>query len=71
MLAFFLRFVPKKGPFRALAFKMPSQHAEDMYLKSVNETVERYRKVLQEAGHPSDCQSDRGDGIPKVEGEIR
>lgn len=50
VLAFFLRFVPKRGLFRALAFKMPPQHAEDMYVKSVNDTVEQYRKLLQQTG---------------------
>jgi Zinc dependent phospholipase C len=46
ILAFFLEFVPKVGPFRALAFKTPSQHGEDMYIKSVDETVEHYKHVL-------------------------
>ena len=30
VLAFFLRLVPKKGPFSALAFKIPSTRSEDM-----------------------------------------
>lgn len=49
VLAFFLKFVPKIGPFKALAFKIPSAKAEDLYIKSVNETVEEYRKTLREA----------------------
>jgi hypothetical protein len=48
VLAFFLRMVPKVGPFSALAFKIPTQQAEDMYIKSVDLTVEDYSKLLQE-----------------------
>jgi len=46
ILAFFLRFLPKIGPFRALAFRIPSQKGEDMYIKSVGETIDHYRHVL-------------------------
>lgn len=49
ILAFFLRFVPKIGPFRALSFKTPTKPAEDLYVKSVDRTVEDYRAVLREA----------------------
>jgi hypothetical protein len=49
VLAFFLRFVPKVGPFKALAFKIPPSNAEDLYIKSVNQTVEEYRRTLWEA----------------------
>jgi hypothetical protein len=49
VLAFFLKFVPKIGPFKALAFKMPPPKAEDLYIKSVNETVEEYRRTLRQA----------------------
>ena len=49
VLAFFLKLVPKIGPFKALAFKIPSAQAEDLYIKSVNETVEEYRKTLRES----------------------
>ena len=48
ILAFFLRLVPKVGPFSALAFKIPTQQAEDMYIKSVDLTVEDYNKLLHE-----------------------
>ena len=49
VLAFFLKFVPKVGPFKALAFKIPPANAEDLYIKSVNETVDEYRRTLREA----------------------
>jgi len=48
ILAFFLRVVPKVGPFSALAFKIPTQKTEDMYIKSVNATVEDYGKRLHD-----------------------
>ena len=48
ILAFFLRLIPKKGPFSALAFKIPTQHTEDMYIKSVDTTVEDYASLLHE-----------------------
>jgi len=49
VLAFFLRMVPKVGPFSALAFKIPSTRSEDLYIKSVDLTVQDYSKLLQEA----------------------
>jgi len=48
ILAFFLRIVPKKGPFSALAFKIPTQPTEDMYIKSVDSTVEDYTALLHD-----------------------
>jgi Zinc dependent phospholipase C len=49
ILAFFLRLVPKVGPFRALSFKIPTTRTEDMYIKSVDLTVENYRTLLRES----------------------
>jgi hypothetical protein len=48
VLAFFLRAVPKVGWASALAFKIPSTQTEDMYIKSVNRTVDNYQELLQE-----------------------
>ena len=48
MLAFFLRFVPKVGPFKALDFKIPTRKTEDLYIASVNRTVDNYRGLLAE-----------------------
>ena len=48
VLAFFLRFVPKRGPFSALAFQAPTPKTETMYFASVNKTVDRYRAMLKE-----------------------
>ena len=49
LLAFFLKFVPKVGPFKALDFKIPSRKTEDLYIASVVLTVEDYKKLLHES----------------------
>ncbi len=48
VLAFFLKLVPKVGPFKALDFKIPSQTTEDLYIASVNHTLDDYRGLLKE-----------------------
>ena len=44
--AFFLRIVPKVGPFSALAFHPPTPAVEQMYMHSFNETLKHYRVML-------------------------
>ncbi len=44
--AVLLRYMPKIGPFKALAFNNPTPHTEDMYFKSINTTVDQYRLLL-------------------------
>ena len=48
ILATILRLMPKIGPFKALAFKVPTPQTEDMYIKSINVTVDRYRAFLEQ-----------------------
>lgn len=48
ILAFFLKIVPKVGPFSALAFKIPTTQTEDMYIKSVNTTATNYGALLHD-----------------------
>jgi hypothetical protein len=50
LLAFLFRIVPKIGPFRALAFKVPTPEAEKLFFTSFSGTMERYRGLLAEAG---------------------
>jgi len=50
LLAWFLRIVPKVGPFRALAFKSPTPQTMDLYFKSINNTINRYRYELKQVG---------------------
>jgi len=47
ILAFFLKIIPKVGPFKALAFKIPTTQTEDMYIKSINATVDDYEALLR------------------------
>jgi hypothetical protein len=47
ILAFFLRIIPKVGPFNALAFKIPTTQTEDMYIKSINATADDYSSLLR------------------------
>jgi hypothetical protein len=49
ILAGILRFMPKIGPFKAMAFNNPTPHTEDLYFKSINTTVDQYRLYLREA----------------------
>jgi hypothetical protein len=51
ILAFLLRLIPKVGPATALDFKVPSQRTEDMYIKSVDNTIDNYNGLLREVGH--------------------
>jgi len=50
VLAFFLKFVPKVGPFKALDFKIPTRKTEDLYIASVNHTLDNYKNLLADAG---------------------
>src|ERR1700675_2594934 len=48
LLAFFLKFMPKIGPFKAVAFKIPTRKTEDLYIASVNHTLDNYKGLLAE-----------------------
>jgi hypothetical protein len=48
MWSMVLRYMPKIGPFKALAFNSPTPQTEDLYFKSINITVDRYRNYLQQ-----------------------
>jgi Zinc dependent phospholipase C len=43
-----LHYMPKIGPFKALAFNNPTAQTEEMYFKSINTTVDQYRIYLQQ-----------------------
>lgn len=59
-----LRFMPKIGPFKALAFKSPTAQTEEMYFKSINTTVDQYRIFLKQVRIDSlelaNCDFDTG-----------
>ena len=50
ILAFFLTLVPKVGPFKGLGFNNPTPQTEDLYIKSINATVDDYRALLKKEG---------------------
>jgi len=65
ILAWILKIMPKIGPFRALQFKIPTTQTEDMYIKSVNQTVEDFQTTLRQADQEAlhlenrDCDTGR------------
>jgi hypothetical protein len=46
LLAALFKFVPKVGPLRAIDFQEPTQRTENLYFKSVDQTVAEYHKSL-------------------------
>jgi hypothetical protein len=48
ILSTLLRYMPKIGPFKGLAFNAPTPQTEDLYIKSINTTVDQYRAFLEE-----------------------
>jgi hypothetical protein len=49
ILSTLLRYMPKLGPFKGLAFNNPTPQTEDLYIKSINTTVDQYRVFLEQA----------------------
>ena len=45
-LAAVLSIMPKIGPFKGLGFNDPTQHTEDLYIKSINKTYDDYKNLL-------------------------
>lgn len=43
-----LYYMPKIGPFKAMAFNNPTAQTEEMYFKSINLSVDQYRAFLKE-----------------------
>jgi Zinc dependent phospholipase C len=53
LFSILLRYMPKIGPFKALAFNNPTAQTEDLYFKSINTTVDQYRIFLSQVGTDS------------------
>lgn len=49
-LGWIVRWIPKVGVLKGLAFKLPTPEMEDLYFKGMNRAVARYRELLREAG---------------------
>lgn len=48
VLSVIFRFFPKVGPFKGLGFDNPTPKTEDLYIKSINSTVDHYHALLEE-----------------------
>jgi hypothetical protein len=48
ILSTLLRYIPKIGPFKKLGFNNPTPQTEDLYIKSINTTVDQFRAFLEE-----------------------
>ena len=64
ILSTLLRYMPRVGPFKGLAFNNPTPQTEDLYFKSINTTVDQYRAFLAAVGTDSlvlpNCDFDSG-----------
>ncbi len=72
ILAFVVRLLPKIGPLKAVDFTVPSSTTEDLYIKSVNRTVDSYDAQLASLQHgrlPSLPNLDFDTGKPTKPGE--
>jgi len=64
ILSTLLRYMPRIGPFKGLAFNNPTPKTEDLYIKSINTTVDQYRAFLEQVRNDTlvlpDCDLDSG-----------
>ena len=71
ILSTLLRYMPKIGPFKGLAFNNPTPQTEDLYIKSINTTVDEYRVFLKEVRTDSlvlpNCDFDTGQATKAAE----
>ncbi len=71
ILSTLLRYMPRIGPFKGLAFNNPTAHTEDLYFKSINLTVDQYRMFLHAVGSDSivlpNCDLDSGQATKAAE----
>jgi hypothetical protein len=72
LISWFLRIMPKSGPFKGLAFKAPTPAVEKMFMASFNATVDSYRALLADvAAHRMDLVTNENIdiGVPTVAGK--
>jgi hypothetical protein len=71
ILSTLLRYMPRIGPFKGLGFKNPTPQTEDLYIKSINATVDQYRAFLAEVRTNSlslaNCDFDSGEPTKAAE----
>jgi hypothetical protein len=70
-MAALLRFMPKFGPFKALAFNNPTPEMEELYFKSINTTVDQFQAFLADVRSDSLLPPNRDldDGVMTKPGE--
>src|SRR5580704_14650422 len=51
LLGFLLRLIPKVGPFRALAFKIPTPDAEKLFVASFSNALQNYEQLVKQQGN--------------------
>ncbi|MEO8052692.1 MAG: zinc dependent phospholipase C family protein [Acidobacteriota bacterium] len=72
LVTWFLKIVPKIGPFKSLKFRAPTPAVEKMFMASFNATVDGYRALLAKAGGagPMELANQNFDtGKPTVAGD--
>jgi hypothetical protein len=71
ILSTLLRYMPKIGPFKGLAFNSPTPQTEDLYIKSINATVDQYRAFLEQVRTDTlvlpNCDFDSGQATKPAE----
>jgi hypothetical protein len=71
ILSTLLRYMPKIGPFKGMAFNNPTPRTEDLYFKSINTTVDQYRVFLEEVRSDKlvlpNCDLDSGQATKPAE----
>jgi hypothetical protein len=53
LLGFLLELIPKVGPFRDLAFKIPTPDAEKLFVASFSNALQNYVQLAKQQGSPS------------------
>ena len=71
ILSTLLRYMPKIGPFKGMAFNNPTPRTEDLYFKSINTTIDQYRVFLEEVRNDKlvlpNCDLDSGQATRPAE----
>ncbi len=58
LLAFLIRVLPKVGPLKSFSIMVPNAADQDLYIKSVNGTVDHYNTLLGQIKTPSPNKAD-------------
>ncbi len=71
ILSTLLRYMPKIGPFKKLGFNNPTPQTADLYIRSINATVDQYRAFLEAVRTDSlvlpNCDFDTGNPTKAAE----